>query len=311
MLGVAGVSALVLTFYGLSAKDAPAKPDRTVAFAGQTARAPAPAAPAAASLPDAQPAPASDTLASSSSRPADCLIEPSQVVKVNSAVEGVIAFIAADRGQFVHRGQVVAGLRSSVEQASFAAARARAANVYSAGAAQAKARYLDARQQRTTQLRQYLAKDSVEEAQANAQAASMQTREAELSRRVASLEAEHSARLLAERTVRSPIDGVVTERVMSPGEYRSNQASHILTVAQLNPLYVEVFAPISQLKSVSLGDLATVFPEDPVGGQYKARVKLIDRVFDAASGTFGMRLELPNPGNKLPAGLRCRIQFDT
>jgi hypothetical protein len=39
-------------------------------------------------------------------------------------------------------------------------------------------------------------------------------------------------------------------------------------------------------------------------------VKLIDRVFDAASGTFGLRLELPNPGNRLPAGLRCRIQFD-
>jgi multidrug efflux pump subunit AcrA (membrane-fusion protein) len=36
---------------------------------------------------------------------------------------------------------------------------------------------------------------------------------------------------LQQRIVRSPIDGVVTERVMSPGEFRSNEASHILTIA--------------------------------------------------------------------------------
>jgi RND family efflux transporter MFP subunit len=232
------------------------------------------------------------------------------VVKVNSSVEGVLGFVGADRGQFVRRGQVVAQLRSSVETAGLAVAQARAGNVYGIGAAATRARYLDSKQQRSEKISRYLARDSVEEAQANAQAAAMQTREAELLRRVSSLEAEHSRRLIAERTVRSPIDGVVTERAMSPGEYRSNQSSHILTVAQINPLHVEVFAPIAQLSSVAVGDQAFVFPEDPVGGRYAARVKVIDRVFDAASGTFGLRLELPNPGNKLPAGLRCRIQFD-
>src|SRR3546814_13064645 len=73
---------------------------------------------------------------------------------------------------------------------------------------------------------------------------------------------------------------------------------------------VELFAPIAQLGMVDVGDMVAIFPEDPVGGQYMARVKVIDRVFDAASGTFGMRLELPNPGNKLPAGLRCRLEIN-
>jgi RND family efflux transporter MFP subunit len=303
IFGAAVVAGLVLAFYGLNAKDTipetpvqpprPAKPT-IVAERATSARA----------------AVAEEPLAESSARPADCLIEPSQVVKVNSSVEGVIAHVAAERGQMVRRGQVVAQLGSSVETVGLAVARARAANVFSAAAADARARYLDAKQQRNERVREYLARDSVEEIQANARAASMQTREAELSRRVASLEAEQSRRLLSERTVRSPIEGVVTERAMSPGEYRSNQASHILTIAQINPLHVEVFAPIAQLKSIGVGDVATVYPEDPVGGAYKARVKLVDRVFDAASGTFGLRLELPNPGNRLPAGLRCRIQFD-
>ena len=41
-------------------------------------------------------------------------------------------------------------------------------------------------------------------------------------------------------------------------------------------------------------------------GRYTATVKVIDRVMDAASGTFGVRMELPNPGLKLPAGIRCK-----
>jgi hypothetical protein len=35
----------------------------------------------------------------------------------------------------------------------------------------------------------------------------------------------------------------------------------------------------------------------------------VDRVIDAASGTFGVRLQLSNPGNRIPAGLRCTVRF--
>jgi hypothetical protein len=35
----------------------------------------------------------------------------------------------------------------------------------------------------------------------------------------------------------------------------------------------------------------------------------VDRVFDSASSTFVVRLDLPNQNYALPAGLRCRIRF--
>ena len=54
---------------------------------------------------------------------------------------------------------------------------------------------------------------------------------------------------------------------------------------------------------------ATVYPQQPVGGEYKATVITVDKVLDAASGTFGVRLKLPNPKRKLPAGLRCMVKF--
>ena len=63
------------------------------------------------------------------------------------------------------------------------------------------------------------------------------------------------------------------------------------------------------LGTIKVGMQAEVTPENPVGQVYKAKVTIVDRVIDAASGTFGVRLELPNPKYRLPAGLKCRVSF--
>jgi multidrug efflux pump subunit AcrA (membrane-fusion protein) len=39
------------------------------------------------------------------------------------------------------------------------------------------------------------------------------------------------------------------------------------------------------------------------------RVAVVDRVVDAASSTFRVRLELPNPQHRIPAGLKCKVTF--
>ena len=44
-------------------------------------------------------------------------------------------------------------------------------------------------------------------------------------------------------------------------------------------------------------------------GEHVAAVKTVDRVIDAASNTFRVRLELPNPNGALPAGLRCKVDL--
>lgn len=36
---------------------------------------------------------------------------------------------------------------------------------------------------------------------------------------------------------------------------------------------------------------------------------VVDSVFDTASDTFGIRVELPNPGNTIPGGQRCRLDL--
>ena len=117
-------------------------------------------------------------------------------------------------------------------------------------AAESRAGYLESVRQRNEQISQFLSRDQVEEAQANARTAREERQAAAEDQRVARLEYTQSQRMMAEKTVRSPVSGVVVERAMSPGEYRGPDASHILTLAQVDPLNVEVFAPIAQLDAV-------------------------------------------------------------
>lgn len=110
------------------------------------------------------------------------------------------------------------------------------------------------------------------------------------------------------RSIKSPIDGGVAERNLQGGEYACEQAP-IMTIAQIDPLNVEVFVPVALYATIKVGTEATVIGEAPVGGRYIAKVEVIDPLMDARSGTFGIRLLLPNPDNKIPAGLRCKVEF--
>jgi len=126
-------------------------------------------------------------------------------------------------------------------------------------------------------------------------------------RRLADLELQRTAAEVALRTIKSPINGVVVERYLSPGEFPKQE--RILKLAQIDPLRIEAYAPVSLIGKLAVGMDVQVKLEEPIGGTHKAKVTVVDRVVDAASGTFGVRMELPNPDLKLPAGLKCSVKF--
>lgn len=68
---------------------------------------------------------------------------------------------------------------------------------------------------------------------------------------------------------------------------------------------------VSKFGGIKVGMPAIVKPNEPITGTYEGTVKVVDSVFDAASSTFGVRVELSNTGQKLPAGHRCRVSFDS
>jgi multidrug efflux pump subunit AcrA (membrane-fusion protein) len=147
-----------------------------------------------------------------------------------------------------------------------------------------------------------------DEARTDERVAILAEKDARFNLDIAKSELRRAEGMLRQRIILSPIDGVVTERVLGPGEYRTEQG-HILVLARMNPLYVEVFVPIVLFGQVHVGMVADVEPEAPVGGVHRATVTVVDTLFDASSGTFGVRLSLPNPDLSLPGGLRCKIRF--
>ena len=108
------------------------------------------------------------------------------------------------------------------------------------------------------------------------------------------------------RSLKSPFNGVVEERYVSPGERAEDKP--LLRVAMLDPLRVELVLPANRWGSVAAGDSVALVPELPQASAVLARVTHIDKMIDAASNTFRVRLSLPNPGNRLPAGARCKVE---
>ncbi len=239
----------------------------------------------------------------------DGVIEPYMTIKVGSGIYGILETVDAERGDFVKKDQVIATLQSAVEKATMEAARARAEMEAGIKAKQANLDFYTRKKQMNEELykKQVLPFSQMDEIETNRILAEMQLQEALENKRLAELEYKRAAEVINRMTIRSPINGIVAERYLSPGEYIENQS--ILKVAQIDPLNVEVILPVAVLPSIRVGEKARVIPEAPIGGQYIAVVKIVDQVIDAASGTFGVRLELPNPNHKLPAGLKCRVVF--
>ena len=131
---------------------------------------------------------------------------------------------------------------------------------------------------------------------------------AETDRGIAALEADRSERQLDLKRIKSPVNGVVTERKHAPGEYVYDQTP-LMSIAELDPLYVELVIPASHYGSVKVGVSAELHLNAPIGGAYSAKVQVVDPMIDAASNTFGVRLVLPNTGTAIPAGIRCAVRF--
>jgi RND family efflux transporter MFP subunit len=244
----------------------------------------------------------------------DCVTEPSRTVDVRAAVEGRIDAITVDRGDAVTAGQVLIRLDAGLEQANVELARFRSTMQGAIRSAESRLAFAELKAGRNEQLHEekFVSAQDRDEALTERQLAEAELLEVRDNQRLAELEFRRAEEQLRLRTVVSPVDGIVTERNMSPGELADTGDSNqpILKVANISVLHVEALLPLEAYDTVAPGLEAWVMPEEPVGGRHRASVAVVDRVVDPASGTFGVRLTLPNPDGRIPAGLKCVVAFD-
>jgi RND family efflux transporter MFP subunit len=212
----------------------------------------------------------------------DCLIEPNMTIELSSPVSGVLETILVDRSDAVTTGQVVATLKSDIEQVKVEASKE-------------TLNLSRVEQRRAIELYRDNALTLSEKEQADHEVA------------LNELEVEHALANLELRKIRSPIDGVVADRYLMPGEFIEDNP--ILKLAQLDPLRVEVVAPVTYFGSITTGMHAEVKTEFGSFENLVAEVIVVDKVIDAASGTFGIRLVLDNKDYRIPGGLKCTARF--
>lgn len=243
----------------------------------------------------------------------DCVIEPKKTVEVRAASEGLIEKVWVERGDMVEVGQLLVSLDSGVELAAVEAALYRATMQGKIRSAKSRVEFTTKKLERQMQLAEqsYLSEQEKDEALAELQMAQAELIEAQDDQRLGELEHRRLSEQLRLRSIQSPIAGVVVDRMLNPGELADNRdlRKPILKLAEVGTLYVEALLPIEALGYVEIGQEAEVFPEAAAGRSYRATVKIIDRVMDVASSTFGIRLELPNPELAISAGLKCMVRF--
>ncbi|MES2824244.1 MAG: efflux RND transporter periplasmic adaptor subunit [Pseudomonadota bacterium] len=240
----------------------------------------------------------------------NCRIEPSMVVEVSSAVEGVISEVLVDKNSQVIKGAVLARLDSGLESATADLRRMQAELNSDVDAQRLAFDYSQRTLERVKNLyeKKVASLTELDKVKTEHAIAAQQLQQAQDRKRQADFEYKRALADLQRRTIISPINGVVVERYKQPGEHIDFDP--VLKIAHLDPLKVEVYAPVSLYGTIKQGMKATVIPELGAASKpYIAEVILVDQVIDGPSNTFGIRLSIPNPDNKLPSGLKCKVTF--
>jgi len=238
------------------------------------------------------------------------LITPYVEVDVSAAVEGLIAHIEVDKNDAVQAGQVLASLESDLEKVTVDLRKVQAEMESEVRAKQLAYDFSQRNLKRITDLyeKKAVSFQQIDEAKTEAAVAAQQLQLARDKKKQAELEYRRAEEILKRRTVTSPISGVVVGRYKEPGEHVEDEP--ILQLAQVDPLRVEVFVPASLFGQINSGMVADIIPELSMGHkQLQGKVVMVDQVIDASSGTFGIRLEFPNPNNRIPSGLKCKVRI--
>jgi len=210
-----------------------------------------------------------------------CMLQPSKIVEISSPVPGVLEEVSVRRGDLVEKGNILFQLKAGVEKAGVELARVKT------DFAQRKAeRNLDLYEDDLLSIHE---RDEIET-------------ELLLSKMELMLKEQE----LALRTVASPIDGVVVDRLQDEGEYVN--VNPVIRLATLDPLHIDLLLPAEYFGKIAVGQKLLIKAAPAMGKARKAKVITVDPLIDPASGTFRVQLAMTNPGNLIPAGLRCSAQ---
>lgn len=117
---------------------------------------------------------------------------------------------------------------------------------------------------------------------------------------------EGAAAQLGYSEIRSPIDGVVTDRPTYPGE-TPPPGTPLLTVMDTSSVIAKAHIPQDQAAQLKLGDAATM--KAPGDIEISGKVTLVSPALDTNSTTVEVWIEAPNPDGRLRPGSSVTVEM--
>ena len=114
-----------------------------------------------------------------------------------------------------------------------------------------------------------------------------------------------AAALVSYSEIHSPINGVVTDRPVYPGEL-ATPASPLMTIMDLSQVVARAHLPVDEAAQIHVGDKATL---SAIGGEpsLKGTVTVVSPATDPGSTTVEVWVQAPNPGERFRPGASVNL----
>lgn len=206
-----------------------------------------------------------------------CVLKPNKEVKVSSSVIGVLSEVNVKKGSYVKKGQVIARLDYRQELARLKTAKTKA----------------DYAKRKLIRYDKMINNNMISQNEID---------EIKTELNVANSEVNEINTMIKSKTIHSPITGYIIKGDISKGEYVGSDP--IVTIADVSTLYADMIIRATAFGSIKINDVINLEIISPTKQKRKAKIKQIDKLIDAASGTFNVRAYFLNNA-KIPAGINC------
>jgi RND family efflux transporter MFP subunit len=232
-------------------------------------------------------------------------------VEVVPKVNGRLQQVHVKLGDTVKRGQVIAKIEDLEIQQQVRQAEAS----YQVAQATIRQREADLKLaasnlERNKSLldRQLLPQQTYEDTEARHQAALAQLDLARAQFEQAESRRDELNITLANTSILSPVDGFVGKRFLDPGAFASTN-SPVVSVVDIRTVRLVANLVEKDFKRVAEGTPAVVEVDAFLGEKFKGSVSRVAPVFDPATRTAEMEIEVPNPGYRLKPGMYARVNL--
>ena len=238
-------------------------------------------------------------------------ILPQYESKIGPKISGTLEAVYVDEGDEVTKGQILAkldqeniliGKRQCEAAVRVAQAQLKEAQLQEANLRKEKARLANLHEKRAISQQRY---DDIVTAHSMAV-----TRLEILAAQIVSCKENlaMAEQKLNDSVIRAPFSGIIVKRLVNRGEYVTTMPPTVLfVIVNIDKVETEVTLPEVHLARVVKGNRVEITADVYPGIVFEGEISTINPLVDPVSRAFTVKIEIPNRGQRLKAGMFARV----